>query len=78
MPRLSLDPSTRSWIIQTLTGYIFLALWVLSILTPPVVTLSGSLGTVVFGIAVAALGLQVTQSAKAVQSVSRAQKSQAS
>ena len=69
----SIDPSTRTWIAQTLAGYICLLLWLGSVIAPPVIVL-GAAQPLVFALAVGALGLQAAQSYVAVGRASAAKK----
>jgi hypothetical protein len=61
-----IDPTTRSWVVTTITGYVLLLVWVLSILTPPILHLDGTQQLAVFGLSLGALGINVAQAAKAV------------
>lgn len=75
MPVFTIDPSTRAWMAQTLAGYVLLVLWILSIINPPVVILDSTVQTVVFSLAVGALGLQAVQSYRAVGQAQTAKRS---
>jgi len=61
--------TTRKYIVTTITGYVLLAVWLASVLADPLLKLDPAVQTAVFGIAIAALGLQTYSGYKATDQV---------
>lgn len=62
--------TTRKYIVTTITGYVLLAVWLASVLASPLLVLDPAVQTAIFGIAIAALGLQTYSGYKATDEVS--------
>ena len=61
--------SPNSWIVTTIAGFILLAVWIASVITPPFLAIGEPLQGVILVAGLAALGIQLTGSFKAVKAL---------
>jgi len=67
---------TRSWAVKTVAGFVLLAVWIASIISPPIVVLAAPVQAAIFVGALGALGLSVFASGSAVKTVTQIKSSE--
>ena len=66
-----MDVSTRNWVVSTIAGFVLLAVWIASIITPPVIALAAPLQAGILVLALGALGIQVAGGFSAVKTTTQ-------